>query len=256
LLIDSYGAIIGLSKASLTLDGTDIVGHPDSQGAFKLNAVPGTYTLRGVFLDVDAGIRLEGERIVNLTVGQPLNVGEFELSDASLQNGWEKYRAGAYTDAKTAFLNYLTKVRSGQSSVGSTSAYSALGWTMANGFNKPTDAATYFQSALDGWSGNLDARVGFAGVKLGLMKSGGPFLFNDAIGSVTTAIDATGEYSSAPTHDKITEIDLKAFRAFINFLNGNNSGARSEAQAIATGVASAGNDGSQDVVAIVLEFTK
>jgi hypothetical protein len=255
-LSDSYGAIIDFPQAVVSLDETDVIGHPDAQGDFSLTAEPGVYTLRGLFIDSEAGTRLEGVRTVNLVLDKPLNVGAFEISDVNLQNGWEYYRTGAYSDARKAFNSYLNTVRSGQSSIGSASAYAALGWTVCNGLNLPTDAAGYYQSAIDGWSGNVDAWAGLAGIRLGLMKSGGAFQFTQSIQAVTSAIDLPGEYSSAPTHDKITETDLKAFRAFVNLLNGNNTGARDEAQAISQDVSAGGNDGSKDAVKIVLEFTK
>ena len=254
ILTDSYGAVINLPKASVTLDGTSVVAHPNSDGAFVLTPEPGVYTLRGVFLDADIGVHLSGERTVDLSAAQNVNIGVFELGDQSLTNGWEKYRGGDYAGAKQFFQEYLNKAKSGQASLGSVSAYAALGWTRGNGLDKPADAVGNFESAIDGWNGNTDAWVGLAGARLGMMRGDGGFHFNDAVVAATSAISVPGEYSSGPTHDSVGEVDVRAFRAFVNFLNGNGAGATGEAGSIEQAVDSSGNEGSKDVLAIIAAF--
>jgi hypothetical protein len=217
---------------------------------------PGTYTLTGVYKNTNAGISLKGQKSVTLVNGQTLDVGTFPLGNSTLEAGWDKYRNGSYTEAASSFKSYLDAVRSGQSTLGSTSAYSALGWTYGNGLDDPVKAMGYFHSAIDGWNGNSDAFAGLAGAELALLKADGIFHFNETIQGITSAIDLPGDYSSAPSHDMINEVDLKAFRAFANFLNGNTAGARSEASSIEASVNATGNDGSVDAIEIVLEFTK
>jgi hypothetical protein len=255
-LVDQYGAAITSSAATMTLDGTDVVGHPDSVGHFKMAADPGSYTLRGIFTDVAAGILLKSAMPVQLVQGQTLSVGKFILLDQNLSDGWAKYRAGDYAGAQVAFNLYLDTVRSAQAVLGCSSAYSGLGWALGNGLNSPSQALAQFQEATDGWSANGDAWVGTAAADLGSMKAGGHFSFNQAVEAITTAINLEGDYTSSPAHDKITETDLEAFRALLNFLNGNSSAARSEALSIQQLVNAAGNPGSMDSVAIILKFTQ
>ena len=139
--------------------------------------------------------------------------------------------------------------------MGSGSAYDALGWTLGNGLNDPAKAVADFQSAVTGWSGNIDALVGLSAARLSMMKSDGIFHFNDALGNINSAINAPGDYLSSPAHDKIGEVDLQAYRAFINYLNGNSASARSEASNIQTTVDTSGNDGSVDTIGVILAFT-
>ena len=87
------------------------------------------------------------------------------------------------------------------------------------------------------------------------MKSDGGFHFNLALTSVNTAINVAGEYSSAPAHDDVSEVDLKAYRAFLNLLNGNTGDARGEALSIQNKVTGDGNRGSVDALAVVMAFT-
>ena len=88
------------------------------------------------------------------------------------------------------------------------------------------------------------------------MKSDGSFHFNPAINAINSAIDIPGDYSSSPAHDGITELDLKAYRAFLNMLNGNVSGARDEALAIKEQVTVSGSPGSSNAIEVVLAFTE
>jgi hypothetical protein len=260
ILTTSFGSPLGFPEATVTLiasGSSDIVVHPNSLGAFTVSAKPGVYTLRGFYRDPASGILLAEERTVQLTENQTTDIGVFELTDTALMTGWSKYQSGDFAGAEQQFLDYLDRARSGQSSLGSVSAYSALGWTRANGLDNPTVALNDFTSALDAWDGNVDARVGFAGAELSRMKSdGGHFKFNDAIQAINQAIDSTGDYSSAPIHDSINEIDLRAYRALLYYLVGNEAAARNEALSIQDAVAMSGNEGSREALALVLKFTE
>ena len=88
ILTDSYGAVIGFSAATVSLDGTALVGHPDVNGAFSLTAPPGSYTLRGVYKNVPCRILLAGTKSIALLSGKPLDIGSFALSDSALNTGW------------------------------------------------------------------------------------------------------------------------------------------------------------------------
>ncbi len=256
VLTDSFGVTISRPEASVTVEGTGAVGHPDSSGAFTITTKPGTYTLTAVFLDADAGIRLTGKRQVTLIAGQTVNAGVIELSDTALLEGWARYRMGKFYQAEDFFVNYLNNVRSAQGNLGSNSAFSALGWTRARGLGKLPDAIGDFNAAIDGWEGNVDAWVGLAGCRLSGMDSDGSFHFGDAAQAVSTAIDLPGEYSSSPTHDEIIDVDLRAFQAFVRFLNGDSEGARNQALSIKTAVDSNGSEASSDVIEVVLRFTQ
>ena len=131
-----------------------------------------------------------------------------------------------------------------------------LGWTRGRGLNGPEDAAKNFQEAIDGWNGNVDAWVGLAASELSMMRSDGGFHFNESVTAIAAAIDASGDYTSAPAHDQISEIDLHAFRALVNFLNGNTVSARNEAIGIQGQVTSEGNNASAEAIAVVLAFTQ
>jgi len=255
ILTDGFGAVITLQSASVTLDGTGEVAHPNSNGVFQITAAPGNYTLRGSFVSVDAGFRLEATQPVTLIDSQTLDVGNFAISYSLLDSGWDAYRMGQYQNAESRFSQYLTYVRSGQASLGSSSAFSALGWTRGRGLNKPIQASIDFNDAVAGWGNNLDAWVGLSGSELARMRSDGGYHFNEAVNAVTTAIDIPGDYTSTSTHDNITELDLESYRAFLNLLNGNSAGARTEALAIQDEVAVGGSVAASNAIEIVLAFT-
>jgi tetratricopeptide (TPR) repeat protein len=255
-LVDAFGAPISHSSASVSLEGTSVAGSPELNGHFKLDAEPGTYTLVGVWSDTEAGIRLVGKRELTVVVDQTVQVGEFELTNIDLMEGWARYGQGKYYQAEQYFLDYLDTIRSAQADVGSASVYSALGWTRGQGQNRPDDAIADFNKALGGWDGNVDALVGLAGCQLSRMKSGGEFHFQEAVEAINSAIEASGEYNSAPTHDMVNESDLKAFRVLVNYLNGDVDGAGSEAEAIEAEVDSLGNFASKDALEVILAFTE
>ena len=256
ILTDGFGAVINLPTATLTLDGTGEIAHPDANGAFTLTAPPGTYNLRGNLTDTIRGLYLTGSMQVVLVKGQDLNVGDFSISNKTLADGWELYRQGDYDGAESYFLDYRDQVRNAQASLGSSAVDCALGWTRGRGLDSPSKASANFGDAIEGWSGNVDAFVGLAGSELALMRSDGSFHFNQSVSAITTAIESTGDYSSAPTHDRIKEIDLLAYRSFVNFLNGNTVDARAEALAIQNQVATGGSRAGADAIEIVLAFTQ
>ncbi|HDS30614.1 MAG TPA: hypothetical protein ENN67_06160, partial [Firmicutes bacterium] len=243
-LADPYGALITRSDALVSLDGAGVSGSPDSFGSFKLSAPPGTYNLVGIFHDPSAGIKLIGKRQVTLVAKQTLDVGIFELSNNNLLEGWARYNQRKYFQAEKFFLDYLDNAKTAQANIGSSSAYSGLGWTRGQGMNNPSEAVEDFNKAVNGWSDNTDSWAGLAGCHLSRMKTDGRFYFPEAISAISNAIDIPGDYSSAPTHDKITETDLKAFRVLVNFLAGNTQTARNEALAIEAEVKSLGNPAS------------
>jgi len=256
ILTDGFGAVINLPGASVTLDGTGEVAHPDENGAFSLSAAPGTYTLRGNLTDTNRGLLLAGSMKVELVKGQTLDIGEFPISSNSLDEGWKKYRNGDFSGAEAFFLDYLHEVRSAQASLGSSAVESALGWTRGRGLDRAAEASVNFRNATDGWSGNVDALVGLAASELSRMRSDGSFHFNQSVSAVTSAIESPGDYSSAPAHDRIHEIDLLAFRSFVNYLNRNVETARIEAEGIDDRVATDGSRASADAIEIVLAFAQ
>lgn len=255
-LVTSFGATVNSSAASVTLEGTETATGPDSTGYFTLSAPPGIYNLIAVWSDPVAGIRLSGKRQVNLVADQTLSVGSFEMTDIRLDEGWARYRQDKYSQAETFFQDYLDFVRAGQADISSASAYSGLGWTRGQGLNKPENGRIDFNEALEGRPGNTDALVGLAGCELSRMNSGGVFHFSEGLNAINSAIDRPGDYSSAPVHDDISEPDLLAFRVLMNFLIGNTQEARSEAQEIETLVRNQGNPASEDLIEVILEFTK
>jgi len=254
VLTDGFGSVINHSSAVLTLDGTGVVAYPNSIGAFSITSEPGSYVLRASFSDLNAGFLLSGSMNVTLTEGQPLDIGAFAITSKTLDSAWTSYRNGQYQKAESEFLTYLDQVRASQAHLGVSSVYSGLGWTRGRGLNDPVLAAGDFQKAIDGWNGNLDAWVGMAAAELSSMKSSGTFRFNQSAGAITSAIDIEGDYSSSPAHDQVSEVDLMAFRAFVNWLNGNTASAVSEAQSISSLVDTSGNAASADAIAIVIAF--
>lgn len=256
ILTDNFGAVIGFPEAVIYLDGLQTVAHPNPEGFFSINAPEGQYSLRAYFIDVDAGFKLQGQKSVTLKNGKITDAGMLKISNPHLNEGWSRYQAGNYEGARLSFLKYLDYVRSGQSVIGSASVYSALGWTLGNGLNKPSEAIEHFQRAVNSWNGNVDAWVGLAGASLATMRSEGGYKFNQAIQAVSNAINNPGEYSSDPTHDDISEADLRVFRAFVNFLNGNTAGAVAEANNVVDLIAATGSPGGKDTHAIILAFIK
>ncbi len=255
-LVTSFGATVNSSAASVTLQATEAAAGPDSTGFFTLSAPPGTYNLVAVWSDPAAGISLSGKRQVILVADQTLSVGSFEMTDIRLDEGWARYRQDKYSQAETFFQDYLDFVRAGQADISSASAYSGLGWSRGQGLNNPENGIIDFNKAIEGWPGNTDALVGLAGCELSRMNSGGAFHFIEGLNAINSAIDRPGDYSSAPAHDLISEPDLRAFRVLMNFLSGNSLEARSEAQEIETLVNSQGNPASEDLIEVILEFTK
>ncbi len=254
VLTDGFGAIINHPAAVVSLDGTSELAYPASDGSFTLSAPPGTYILRGQLYDAIAGFLLDSTREVVLVEGQTLETGTFAISDNTLEVAWESYRQGQFNKAENEFKVYLNDARSAQAHVGASSALSGLGWTRGRGLDNPVLAADNFLDAIVGWDGNVDAYVGLAACELSQMKFDGGFHFNQAIQAVTTAIDLPGNYSSSPTHDQISEVDLYAYRAFVDYLNGNTVNARQEALEIQDEVATGGNSASSGMIEIVLNF--
>jgi hypothetical protein len=256
ILTDGFGAVITSPGAILTLEGSDVIGSPNENGKFLLSAAPGNYILTGSWFNEAAGIRLEGKRTVQLTSGNRLDVGFFNISDQALDSAWTNYNAGNFSAAESLFLEYLDKVRSGQADTGSSSAYNGLGWTRGRGLNDPVQSAIHFEEALSGWNGNVDAWAGLSAAELSRMRSDGIFHFNQSVMAINAAIDGPGVYSSAPTHDVISETDLRAFRSFVNYLNGNLPFARTEALAIQNLIPIEGNQASATAVSVVIRFSE
>ncbi len=254
-LVDGFGGLITHNSAVITLDGTSVIAHPAADGTFSISAGAGSYTLRGNYMNIGAGISLTGSRSVIVEQGKSNDIGNLSLSNSNLDNGWNAYRQGNFNQAETYFSSYLDQVRSGQANVGSSSAYSALGWTWGHGLDDPSQAIVYFSDATAGWPGNTDALAGLAASHIGLMKSDGGFHFNQASSAINSAIVAQGDYSSSPTHDSISETDLKVFRAFINLINGNPSGARTEALELESIVSLEGNNASPAMINVIIDFT-
>ncbi|MFH1675934.1 MAG: hypothetical protein ABIC40_02830 [bacterium] len=254
-LTDSFGGIVNSPDAAIMLVGTDLVVHPDANGYFMITARAGNYEMKASFVRVDAGVKLTGIRQVGIVGNKTLDLGTFEISDNSLEEGWARYRLGNFDEAESYFGEYLAGVRTVQVNAGSSSAYNGLGWTHAEGMNQPLRAIEDFNNAISGWNGNTDAWVGLAGCQVIRMKKDGGFHFSEALDAINKAIDQPGAYSSAPTHDEINEIDLKAYRALVNLLAGNLPDARVEAVNLALDIGKYGNYGSQGAIDIVLVFT-
>lgn len=256
ILTDGFGALITSPGAVLTLEGSDVIGFPDENGKFFLSAPPGNYILSGSWFNQAAGIKLEGKRNVLLTSGNRLNIGFFSITDQSLDSAWTNYNSGNFSAAESLFLEYLDKVRSGQADIGSSSAYNGLGWTRGRGLNDPVQSVADFEEALNGWNGNVDALAGLSAAELSSMRSGGIFHFNQSVLAINAAIDSPGVYSSSPTHDVISETDLRAFRAFVNYLNGNVPFARTDALVIQDLIPNEGNQASATAVSVVIRFSE
>jgi len=255
-LTDSFGGIVNSPDAAVMLVGTDLVVHPDANGYFMITAPEGDYEMKASFVMVDAGVKLTGVRQVGIIANKTLDLETFEISDNSLEEGWARYRLGNFDEAESYFDQYLAGVRTVQVNAGASSAYNGLGWTHAEGLNQPLRAIDDFNIAISGWNGNTDAWVGLAGCHLNRMKMDGSWHFSDALNAVNKAIDQPGAYSSSPSHDDINEIDLKAYRAFLNLLDGNLPDARGEAVNLAVDIGKYGNYGSQGAIDIVLVFSK
>ncbi|HEX9744670.1 MAG TPA: hypothetical protein VGB30_04510 [bacterium] len=255
ILVDAFGAIISSNQASISVTGGSTIATPDANGNFTLQAPAGSQTLTASLTMVPAGIRLRGSKVITVVEGQTTQVGEFVISDDSLSQGWNAYTTGQYFNAENLFLSYLDTVKSAQADFGSTSAYVGLGWTRARGLNKASDASNDFMKAIDGYQNNADAWVGLAGSELSRMKKDGGFHFNQAINAINSAINIPGNYSSAPTHDLITELDLRAYRSFLNYLNGNEAVAKSEANEISQSVATDGSNASGELLSVVIAFS-
>lgn len=256
MLTDAFGALITSGDAIIIVEGTGITTHPDLNGEFVITAAPGNYILSASWFNETAGINLGGKLNVQIPPSGTVNIGTLVISDQALNSGWASYNAGDFASAETFFLQYLDNVRAGQASIGSVNVYCALGWTRGRGLNDPIKSSSNFEEALAGWNGNVDAWVGVSGVELARMTSDGVFHFNQTVQAVTKAIDDPGFYSSSPTHDDINEYDLQAYRAFVNYINGNVAGARSEALVLNDVIEAEGNSASATAVAVVLRFSE
>jgi len=254
ILTDGFGAIISHPAAVVSLDGTSEFAYPGGDGSFTLSAAPGTYILRGQLYDPDEGFLLDATREITVVAGETATIGTFAISDNTLEVAWESYRKSQFNKAENEFKVYLNDSRSAQAHVGASSALSGLGWTRGRGLDNPVLASENFQEAIAGWGSNTDAYVGLAACELSRMKFDGGFHFNQAMLAINAAIDIPGNYSSSPTHDQISEVDLYAYHAFVDFLNGNTVNAKQEAQEIQSDVATGGNSASSGVIEIVLNF--
>lgn len=214
---------------------------PDAAGRVSVNLDPGTYTVNASYRRTAQAILLTATQAITVAEGDSGRVQSIELKDSALSQGWSLFRAGDYPGAIAQFVDYES--RAGAANVGSNNANNALGWArVRNGELSSGDAA--FNLAIAADPANQDAFVGKAGLLL-LRNSSNADLV-EAITRLSTVIDAEGNYSSAPTHDDIVEVDLIVCRALGHFLQGDIANTQANLNA-ARPVIAGGSDAGIDL---------
>ncbi|MFH1515279.1 MAG: hypothetical protein ABIG42_07450 [bacterium] len=246
--VDNFGAVIGGDAITIVLDGLTDIFHPGNDGTFDLSIPEGTYTIEFLWFDEDQGIEIYYQDTVTITSGQTVNMGSVPLSNSELSTGWASYRGGQYNKAITHFNNYLTDVRNGHATSGSNSAFNGLGWSYARLMN-PTEAFNNLNAAvLKSGGSNADAYVGLGGLFLSVGYDGTDYTYTGSDQYFTAAIGFDRNYTSAPTHDNITETDLHAARALARFLDGDITGAQADITTANATIDEEGNFASHDTV--------
>ena len=246
--VDNFGAAVGGDVITIVLTGLTDIYHPANDGTFDLSVAEGTYTIEFLWFDEDQGIEIYYQATVNIIAGETINMGAVPLANSELSAGWASYRGSLYNEAITHFNNYLTDVRNGHANGGSNSAFSGLGWSYARMMN-PTEAFNNFNTVVQASNGsNADAYVGLGGLFLSVGFDGAVYTYGESDVYFTSAINFAGNYTSAPTHDNITETDLHAARALARFLNGDIAGAQADITTANATLDDEGNFASHDTV--------
>lgn len=246
--VDNGGAAVGGNDVTIIFSGLAEIYHPNNDGTFDISVPEGSYSVEFLWYDNDHGVEIFYQHDFTITTGQTINMGTVPLVHTELNAGWAKYRGGLYNDAITHFNAYLTDVRNGHANAGSNSAFCGLGWSYARLMN-PTDAFTNLNAAVTASSGtNSDAYVGLGGLFLSIGHDNGESTYDDSNVYLTSAININGNYSSAPTHDHITETDLYAARALARFLEGDINGAQNDINTANVSLDDEGNFASIDTV--------
>lgn len=245
---DHWGAPIGGDSITIVFSGIETIYHPHSSGNFDFSIPEGSYTVDFLWHDYDQAIGILATKNITVVKGQTVNLGNVNLTNAELVAGWAKYRGGYYYEAIDHFNSYLENVRSGQANWGSNSALVGLGWSYAR-LGKFLDAYNNLNAALTASNGtNIDALVGLGGVFLSVGYDGSSFIYKDAVIYLTSAINMKGDYSSHPTHDRITDTDLIAARALANFLDGKATAAKADISSARTTADTDGNFATLDTL--------
>lgn len=224
---DEWGAPIGGNSVSITIQGLTDIFHPNGAGNFDFSVPPDTYAIEFFWYDEAQGIEIVHEENRTAVEGDN-NLGTVKLTHDKLSAGWSAYRNGQYNDAVTKFNEYLTDVRNGHANAGSNSAFDGLGWSYARMQNYDSAYANFNTAITSSGSKNADALVGMGGMFLSLGYDGANFTFGTADSYLTSALNVAPDYSSAPTHDHITDTDVYAARALAKFLNGDIAGCQSD----------------------------
>jgi len=214
---------------------------PDANGRVSVNLDPGAYTVNASYMRVAQAILINASQAITVADGDKEKVQAIELKDSSLSQGWSLFRSADYPGAIIEFLEY--EQRAGQANVGSNNANNALGWARIRN-NNFGDGEAAFNLALAADNANQDAFVGKAGLLL-LRNSSNADLV-EAITRLSSVIDAEGNYSSAPTHDHIVEVDLIVCRALAHFLQGDLANTQLNLDAARPAIAS-GSDAGIDL---------
>jgi hypothetical protein len=246
--VDNWGAAVGGNDVTIIFSGLADIYHPNPDGTFDISIPEGSYTAEFLWYSYDEGIEIFYQHDFTIVKGQTINMGTVPLVNTELNAGWAKYRGGLYNDAITHFNNYLTDVRSGHANKGSNAAFCGLGWSYARLMN-PIEAYNNLDAAVQASSGtNADAYVGLGGLFLSVGHDGSNYTYDESNVYLTSAINMAGNYSSAPTHDHITETDLYAARSLARFLDGDISGCQSDINTAGATVDDEGNFASIDTL--------
>lgn len=238
---DNWGTAIEGNQVSIVLDGIATVFHPDSLGNFDISVEEGTYNIEFLWFNESEGVEIYFTDSITVTRGQTLNMGNVPLSNSELSLGWSNYRNSDFNSAIMHFDAYLADVRNGHAVTGSNSAYDGLGWCHARVGNYSQAYTNFIQVAIGTANQNTDALVGLGGMFLTIGYDGASYTYGSSIQYLTMAINVSGDYTSFPTHDHISETDLYAGRALAYFLNGDLSKAQSD---ITTSRATANDQGN------------
>ncbi|HYE78266.1 MAG TPA: hypothetical protein VEI97_09785 [bacterium] len=209
---------------------------PNADGRATVDAPAGTYRLQATLRRPSEFVRLAADQQVTLpgTGSGPIIV---KLADPDLSAGWAMYRAGDLSGALAEFTQY--RQRAGTAEFGANAADDALGWTHAKmgDFNDSVQAFTNILQASA--RRNTDALVGGAGILL--VRNAGRRDWETAETLLTDAINTSGEYSSAPTHDDVQETDLFISRALAHYLQGDRAAAMADLNQVRSRVATSAN---------------
>ncbi len=264
-VVDGYGNPLGGDAVSVTLSGNPVVNRPDQFGNFIIHAPVGDYTLAVAFHNPEAGIHLRVTQPVRVTQGSR-SLGTFTLQNIENMVAWEEYCNKKWYRAIFLFQKQAESARSGEIflpylrfgkgdedqnaalTMGVHSAENGLGWCYARGLGDYDEGRSHFEAALSGGLNNVDAKVGLAGITFGDGDAAG------TLALLNEVIDEPGLYDSSQVHDNIRELDLKALKAFTQFLLRQDGYCRDTLRSIEDDVVSQGNTGSQDLVKLINSF--